>query len=202
MLSKQSSTESGPSSSNRLSRQSSSETTAGGNSRNPYQSWHGTPRADANRRPSQHPLPNGPDLNSLPRRTQQRRSLTGASLINSDPASAIPLIEYSLVENGGHHFDPAPERLYSTLERNRAGGPPPRGSKMNVSDNAMTSSNRRYDHNNHMGPQSNHIAPMGNHMDSEAAEAEDYYPDTCNPQIPPGGGNRGGYVKYNSFANY
>ena len=59
-MSKQSSTESGPSSSNRLSRQSSSETTergpAGGGPRrslgggnDPYQSWHGTPRVEHRR---------------------------------------------------------------------------------------------------------------------------------------------------------
>ena len=207
LLSKQSSTESGPSSSNRLSRQSSSETTGGGPARNPYQSWYGTPRADANRRSvpgaRANQLPNGPDLNSLPRRSQHRRSVTGQpSLMNADPASSIPLIEYSLVENG---LEPpaGPERIYSTLDRAGRVGARPK----------LASDNRRFDHvTNHIDSRR---PPLGNHVDSEAAEAEDYYPDTCDPQPHPVGGGGvphgvphgvprgpGGYVKYNSFANY
>ena len=145
-MSKQSSTESGPSSSNRgLSRQSSSETGVSANRNNPYQSWHGTPRVAEKRVPN-----GGPELNSLPRRQSRR--------LSSNTEAAIPLIEYSFVENNGH---------YSSLENNQTGRRP-------------RSDNRR-SYTLH---------------ESEAAEAEDYYPDDHRP--PP----KGGYVKYNSFANY
>ena len=78
-MSKQSSTESGPSSSNRLSRQSSSATDGGpppgGGNRNPYQSWHGTPRNEHPRRSGN----NAGDFNShtasLPRRAGQCGSI-------------------------------------------------------------------------------------------------------------------------------
>jgi hypothetical protein len=182
MMSKQSSTESGPSSSNRLSRQSSSETTQGGpsvTSRNPYQSWHGTPRADAQRRPN-----GGPELNSLPRR---HRRPSGTF---NDQSAAIPLIEYSLVGNGGQSFEAAEaSRHYATLGHGGRGGlAGPNRAKM---QSDMT--RRSYDNSNHCG------GLVGNHMDSEAAEAEDYYPDTSEPTVHRG---NSAYVKYNSFANY
>ena len=204
-MSKQSSTESGPSSSNRLSRQSSSETTGGGggtgtgpggpgagNRNNPYQSWHGTPRVE-------HRRSNGAELNShttsLPRRPM---GVDGKRRSGGDP-SAIPLIEYSLVENG-HHSEAA--RHYATLERSgQRGGARP---KVNVSDNRRSHPAATYDNANHIGG-----GRLGNHVDSEAAEAEDYYPDGNLDQQPPRPpmprGPRGpgvGYVKYNSFANY
>lgn len=182
LMSKQSSTESGPSSSNRLSRQSSSETTMGGvnppgnGSRNPYQSWHGTPRADPRSQLNHRPSNAGQELNSLPRRNlDKRRSVVAA---NNDPSAAIPLIEYSLVENGHH----GGQGHYSTLDR---------GGRNNPAVSARKAVNVSYE---------NHV----NHLDSEAAEAEDYYPDTT--RIQPArnsiGGGGGGYVKYNSFANY
>ena len=120
-----------------------------------------------------------------------------------DAAAGIPLIEYSLVENGhgglGHpdhsHVHPADAdfgRHYSVPDRGRLGsgglGTRP---KVNMSDNR-----RSYEHANHIG------GHMGNHVDSEAVEADerlDYYPDGGGPM--PRTHNRG-YVKYNSFANY
>ena len=211
-MSKQSSTESGPSSSNRLSRQSSSETTGGGppgggggggtgpggpriaGNRDPYQSWHGTPRVE-----HRGGRGNGAELNShttsLPRRSM---GVDGKRRSAGDP-SAIPLIEYSLVENG-HHDEAA--RHYATLERSgQRGGARP---KVNVSDNRRSHPAATYDNANHIGG-----GRLGNHVDSEAAEAEDYYPDgnleqqPPRPQMPRGPrGAAGGYVKYNSFANY
>ena len=217
-MSKQSSTESGPSSSNRLSRQSSSETTergpAGGGQQprrsigggnDPYQSWHGTPRVE-------HRRSNGAQFNShttsLPRRPHGGGEGGGGkrrSQGNADP-SAIPLIEYSLVEQNGHHIEDT-ARLYATVDHNRGGGQRGGGArpKVNVSDNRRSF----HDNANHIG-ESNRL---GNHVDSEAAEAEDYYPDepshSRQQRGPPGGvGPRGpggpgvSYVKYNSFANY
>ena len=236
-MSKQSSTESGPSniSSNRLSRQSSSETTMGapapargiisdgrdgGGGNNPYQSWHGTPRTDHQPRRS---TGNVSELNSLPRQRHQqhRRSMT----CNNE--SAIPLIEYSMTGPGragsgnpllidnGEMDQPVNERHYSTLDRASGGGQ--RG--VDFSDNRRTYN----DNANHIGG-----GRLGNHIDSshsaEAAEAEDYYPDDTAhepqrgrqgqlPMTPRGGGRGGhdprgmdpgggGYIKYNSFANY
>lgn len=180
LMSKQSSTESGPSSSNRLSRQSSSETTMGGGvnpgpgPRNPYQSWHGTPRSDPrsqlNHRPSNAGQA-GQELNSLPRRNMDKRRSVAA---NNDP-SAIPLIEYSLVENGHHGGH------YATLDRG--------GRSVGSAGVSRKAVNVSYE---------NHV----NHLDSEAAEAEDYYPDTTRIQPARNSISGGGYVKYNSFANY
>ena len=217
-MSKQSSTESGPSSSNRLSRQSSSETTergpAGGGSgprrslgggNDPYQSWHGTPRVE-------HRRSNGAEFNShttsLPRRNPHGGVEGGGkrrSQGNADP-SAIPLIEYSLVEQNGHHVEDT-ARLYATVDHNRGRGSGGGGGarpKVNVSDNRRSF----HDNANHIGESSR----LGNHVDSEAAEAEDYYPDepshSRQQRGPPGGGRGVGhapggvYVKYNSFANY
>ena len=197
-MSKQSSTESGPSSSNRLSRQSSSETTAGGgggggpaNPRgsrgDPYQSWQGTPRVE-------HRRSNGAEFNSHTTSLQRKRRSQG----NTGDPSAIPLIEYSLVENG-HHED---HRHYATVDHRggqRVGGARP---KVNVSDNRRSMA-ATYDNANHIGE-----SRLGNHVDSEAAEAEDYYPDEPSHSRQPArvGGppqrGQGGYVKYNSFANY
>ena len=237
LMSKQSSTESGPSSSNRLSRQSSSETTGGGpravergqsrpvvpppggmpnvmppGSGDPYQSWHGTPRAV-------HRSAAAAELNqsTLPRRNfhntgslEHKRRSAGAA---SDP-TAIPLIEYSLVENGHHHQqdDPAsadihgapvrgatnPSAIYAVPDRARAAGSAT-GARPKVTMNDQ----RVIRTGNHIGAASTQPL-MSNHLDSEAAEAEesiDYYPDepTRHQPLP---NNRMGYIKYNSFANY
>ena len=204
---------------------------SGGN--NPYSSWHGTPRADHQPRRS---TGNVTELNSLPRQQgrQTRRSVT----CNNDPALVIPLIEYNmasaghgdggggpagtLLDNGEMLHAADNDRHYSTLDRvDRGGGRVGARPKVNVvSDNRRT-----YDNANHIG------GHLGNHVDSEAAEAEDYYPDDTNhPSASsqrnrgPGGGGgsgggmqppppgmtsggvvrdrAGGYVKYNSFANY
>ena len=224
-MSKQSSTESGPSSRpSGLSRQSSSATDGGpippvpgsGNRNNPYQSWHGTPR-------NEHPRAGGgvggrgADLNShtasLPRRgggglVDKRRSAHLSDSRGGGDAAAIPLIEYSLVENGhgggnGPQLPPLPPMddlggHYSVPNRGR--GPP----KM-ISDNPRQS----YEHTNHIGGGahnngvglSHHL--MGNHIDSEADESLDYYPDNGGgPPRTQRPNNRGAYVKYNSFANY
>ena len=225
LMSKQSSTESGPSSRpSGLSRQSSSATDGGpippvpgsGNRNNPYQSWHGTPR-------NEHPRAvggvggRGADLNShtasLPRRgggglVDKRRSAHLSDSRGGGDAAAIPLIEYSLVENGhgggnGPQLPPLPPMddlggHYSVPNRGR--GPP----KM-ISDNPRQS----YEHTNHIGGGahnngvglSHHL--MGNHIDSEADESLDYYPDNGGgPPRTQRPNNRGAYVKYNSFANY
>ena len=115
----------------------------------------------------------------------------------SDRDAAIPLIEYSLVEqNGGGHLDDLGGRgggHYSVPDRGRLGsGTRP---KVNMSDNR-----RSYEHANHIGSGGH----MGNHVDSEAVEADeslDYYPDGGPPRTRTMPNNRG-YVKYNSFANY
>lgn len=210
LMSKQSSTESGPSSSNRLSRQSSSETNAGGPTRRcyneAYQSWHGTPRADASRRSG--------DLNThsqrfndresysttLPRRSAEHHQRLHGSLDkrrsagNNDP-SAIPLIEYHLVENGSHNNTrvsggptyAVPDRAVHNL--GGSGGARP---KVTMNDNVR----RSYVDANHIGPPP--PIRMGNHV-NEAEESIDYYPSdsrgAVNRQNKP-------YIKYNSFANY
>ena len=231
-MSKQSSTESGPSSRpSGLSRQSSSATDGGpvppvpGNRNNPYQSWHGTPRNEHPRAGAgggRSAAVGGADLNShtasLPRRgLDKRRSAHLSDPRGADAAAAIPLIEYSLVENGhGHagpqHPLPPMDDLggghYSVPNRGRLGSGGGMRPKM-MSDNPRQS----YEHTNHIGGGNNmihdhnslsHHHLMGNHIDSEAVEADeslDYYPDGGPPrtQRP---NNRGAYVKYNSFANY
>ena len=136
-------------------------------------------------------------------------------VVNSEPQTTIPLIEYHmappepmgpgrgppgpLLNNG--EMDPS-ERHYSTLDRiDRSVRP-----KVKVVSDKRRSTG--YDNTaNHIGDR------LGNHIDSEAAEAMDYYPDdtSLRPRPPPpmtpgiGGlrdGRSGGYVKYNSFANY
>ena len=205
---------------------------SGGN--NPYSSWHGTPRADHQPRRS---TGNVTELNSLPRQQgrhqmdKHRRSVT----CNNDPALVIPLIEYNMASAG--HGDAGPggggpagtlldngemlhaadnDRHYSTLDRvDRGGGRVGARPKVNVvSDNRRT-----YDNANHIqaGCSVGRAGRLGNHVDSEAAEAEDYYPDTNEPTTVMGGhprgergsnvtssvsGTGGSYVKYNSFANY
>ena len=123
--------------------------------------------------------------------------------MGNDRDAAIPLIEYSLVENGGHpgggiddmggrggHYITVPDRGHlgsGTLPR----------LKVNMSDNNRLN----YDHANHIGSGS---GLMGNHVDSaeavEADESLDYYPDGGPPRTRTN--NHRGYVKYNSFANY
>ena len=201
----------------------------GGGGNNPYSSWHGTPRADHQPRRS---TGNVTELNSLPRQqgrqNHHRRSVT----CNNDPALVIPLIEYNMasgmppagshLDNGGEMLHNADnERHYSTLDRvdrgDRGGdqrGPQRVGARPKV--NVVSDNRRTYDNANHIGGGGH----LGNHVDSEAAEAEDYYPDDTDPsqrnrgpgggglsggiqpQPPMTSGRAGGYVKYNSFANY
>lgn len=165
--------------------------------RNPYQSWHGTPRADHQRR-------SGADLNSHTTSLPRRNNTLDRRRMGNDRDAAIPLIEYSLVENGGHpggggiddmggrggHYITVPDRGHlgsGTLPR----------LKVNMSDNNRLN----YDHANHIGSGN---GLMGNHVDSaeavEADESLDYYPDGGPPRTRTN--NHRGYVKYNSFANY
>lgn len=114
LMSKQSSTESGPSSSNRLSRQSSSETMlpASGKRQNILknsgaewqkegnggQSWHGTPRAD----PRRMPTPQASHSTSLPRHFHAAASGHHGPNQRRDKSDSgntrIPLIEYHLLD--------------------------------------------------------------------------------------------------------
>jgi hypothetical protein len=201
-LSKQSSTESGPSSSNRLSRQSSSETAGGGGLRgDPYQNYHGTPKSDHPRRSAAAEL----NTTSLPRRGHIDRGHDSKrrSAGNDDP-SAIPLIEYSLVENGHQvdHGDHRGQGHYAVPDRARSGG----GARPKVQSDNRRPMITAYDHANHIGG-----GRMGNHGDSEAVEAEesmDYFPDINGPRTTGsrhgvGNSNRAAaFVKYDSFANY
>lgn len=108
-MSKQSSTESRPSSSNRLSHQSSSETTlpVSGKRRSSKtaewqkdqgadggQSWHGTPRAD----PRRTAMAQSSHSTSLPRHFQAQPGSQAYSKADPGGNSRIPLIEYHLLE--------------------------------------------------------------------------------------------------------